>query len=81
MELIGEAHGTEREKRSARGNGSASGKTGPRGREEKEHREGKTTGADKLAPLGREREGECAGQKPPLTGGAHLSGGAGARPG
>jgi hypothetical protein len=43
--------------------------------------EGKTTGADKLAPLGRQREGERVGQKPPLTGGAHLLSDAGARPG
>jgi hypothetical protein len=43
---------------------------------------GGATGTDKLAPLGWERErGSARGQKPPLTGGAHLSGSAGARPG
>jgi hypothetical protein len=37
-------------------------------------------GTDKLAPLGRGRGEERArGRKPPLTGGAHLSGGEGAR--
>jgi hypothetical protein len=41
----------------------------------------KGTGTDSLAPLGRERERVSArGQKPLLTGGAHLSGGAGVRP-
>jgi hypothetical protein len=42
----------------------------------------KGTGTDSLAPLGRERERVSArGKKPPLTGGAHLSGSVGARPG
>jgi hypothetical protein len=42
----------------------------------------KETGADRLAPLGseREREGALEGELS-LTGGVHLSGGAGARPG
>jgi hypothetical protein len=39
----------------------------------------RATGADTLAPLGRGRgRGSKWGRKPPLTGGAHLSGGAGA---
>jgi hypothetical protein len=43
--------------------------------------EGGMTGADRLAPAGRERERERArGRKLPLTGGSHLSGGAGAWP-
>jgi hypothetical protein len=38
-------------------------------------------GADTLAPLGSEREKESTrGREFPLTGGYHLSGGAGARP-
>jgi hypothetical protein len=43
---------------------------------------GEVTGADRSAPAGREREREREGaweRKPPLTGGARLSGGAGAR--
>jgi hypothetical protein len=44
----------ERERRGARGNGSASGRTGPRGREG--CGEGEATGTDKMAPLGRKRE-------------------------
>jgi hypothetical protein len=41
----------------------------------------KATGADRPTPLGRGRGEESArGMKPPVTGGAHLSGGAGARP-
>jgi hypothetical protein len=42
----------------------------------------KKTGADRLAPLGSEREREGAREgKLPLTGGARLSDGAGTRPG
>jgi hypothetical protein len=42
----------------------------------------RATITDNPTPLGRERERERArGRKPPLTGGTHLSGGAGARPG
>jgi hypothetical protein len=41
----------------------------------------KATGADSLAPLGRDRERVSAwGRKPPLTGDAHLSDSAGTRP-
>jgi hypothetical protein len=44
--------------------------------------EGETTVADRSAPAGRERERESAWErKLPLTGGSHLSGGAGARAG
>jgi hypothetical protein len=50
--------------------------------EREEGRAGEETGADSLAPLGRERvrEGTRA-RELPLIGGTHLSGGAGARPG
>jgi hypothetical protein len=42
----------------------------------------KKIGADRLAPLGSEREREGARERElPLTGGVRLSGGAGARPG
>jgi hypothetical protein len=42
----------------------------------------KKTGADRLAPLGSEREREDARERElPLIGGVRLSGGAGARPG
>jgi hypothetical protein len=41
---------------------------------------GEETGADRLAPLGSEREREGARERElPLTGGVRLSGGAGAR--
>jgi hypothetical protein len=69
----------EREKRMRGGNGSA---LANRAREtERESERAKETGADRLAPLGseREREGTHEGE-PPLTGGVRLSGGAGARP-
>jgi hypothetical protein len=40
----------------------------------------RATHADTPAPLGKGRgEGSMRGRKPPLTGGAHLSGSAGAR--
>jgi hypothetical protein len=62
--------------------------SGRRGRErfgEAETEKGvraRATDADNPAPLGRERERESVrGKKSPLTGGTHLSGGAGARPG
>jgi hypothetical protein len=42
----------------------------------------RATGADRAAPLGKGRgEGSVRGEKPRLTGGTHLSRGAGARPG
>jgi hypothetical protein len=58
-ELIGQAHGAEREERGARGNDSATGDPGPRDRERGSERV-KETGADKSAPLGNERERERA---------------------
>jgi hypothetical protein len=69
-ELTRQAHGAERRKGGARGNGSA---TGARRRR---------TGADRSAPLGseREREGTCEGELL-LIGGVRLSDGTGARPG
>jgi hypothetical protein len=54
-ELIGQAHGTEREEWGARGNGSATGDPGPQDRERRSAR-AKKTGANRLAPLGSERE-------------------------
>jgi hypothetical protein len=61
-----------------RGNGSAAGEPGPRGRERgRAHRE--RTGTDKSAPLGSEREREGArGRELSLTG---RVGGVGVRPG
>jgi hypothetical protein len=51
-----------------------------RGSHGAEREEGGTTGADRVAPLGRGRGGGGArGEKLPLTGGAHLSGSANAR--
>jgi hypothetical protein len=71
----------EREKRDARGNGSALGEPGPRDREREGTHAGEATGADRLAPAGRERERERERErKPPLKGEARLLGGAGARP-
>jgi hypothetical protein len=50
--------------------------------EREEKRAGEETGADRLAPLGSERQREAARERElPLTGGARLSGGAGAQPG
>jgi hypothetical protein len=61
-----------------RGNGSATGEPGPRGRE-RGGRAGEETGADRSAPLGSERERESAQERGlSLTGGVRLSGGAGA---
>jgi hypothetical protein len=53
---------------------------GPRGRDKKG--DARATGADTPTPLGRGRDRgreSVRGKKPPLTGGAHLSGGADAR--
>jgi hypothetical protein len=78
-ELTGKAHGAEREK-GARGNGSASGRAAPRDGEGRGARGGENNWRRQVGPTGqREGGGKHAGQKPPLTGGAHLSGGAGAR--
>jgi hypothetical protein len=52
-ELTGRVHGTEREERGVRGNGSAAVDPGPRDRERGSER-AKETGADRLAPLGSE---------------------------
>jgi hypothetical protein len=57
-------------------------RTGPARQREKESERAKETGADRLAPLGSERERDGTHEvEPPLTGGVRLSGGAGARPG
>jgi hypothetical protein len=80
VELTRQAHDAEREKGTRRGNGSA---LANRAREtERERERAKETGADRLAPLGSEREREGAREgELPLTGRVRLSGGAGARPG
>jgi hypothetical protein len=79
VELTGQAHGTEREERGARGNGSATGDPGPRDRERGSER-AKETGADGMAPASSEREREGAREgELPLTGGVRLSGGASTR--
>jgi hypothetical protein len=70
-------------KEDARGNGSTTGESGPRNRERgRGWHAGKKTGADRLAPPGKEREREGSREgKLPLTGGDRLSGGVGAWPG
>jgi hypothetical protein len=78
-ELTGEAHGAERERRGTRATAQRLAERACETERAEGRGEGKTTGTDKLAPLGREREGGAWGQKPLLTGGAHLSGGGGAR--
>jgi hypothetical protein len=62
VELTGQAHGAEREEKGARGNGSATSDLGPRDRERGSTRV-KKTGADRLAPAGREQESERAGER------------------
>jgi hypothetical protein len=76
--LTRQAHGAEREKGTRGGNGSA---LANRAREtERESERVKETGADRLAPLGSEREREGAREgELPLTGGVRLSGGEGTR--
>jgi hypothetical protein len=62
-ELTGRVHGTQREKRGARGNGSAPREPGPRDRERGGTRAGEVTGADRSTAAGRERERGCVGEK------------------
>jgi hypothetical protein len=79
-ELIGQAHGAEREKGTHGGNGSAL--VNQAHETERESEQAKETGADRSARLGSERAREGAHEgEPPLTGGVRLSGSAGARPG
>jgi hypothetical protein len=78
-ELTGLAHGAEREKRDARGNGSTTGDPDPRDRERRGSERAKETGADRSAPLGSEREKEGTRERLAPKGGVHLSGAAGAR--
>jgi hypothetical protein len=75
-----QAHDVEREKGTRGGNSLA---LANRAREtERESERAKETRADRLAPLGSEREREGAHEgELSLTGGVRLSGGAGARPG
>jgi hypothetical protein len=69
---------TQRERRGGRG--ATTQRLAERAREKEEGRAGETTGADKSAPLGSEREeGKGARDGLPLTGGARLSVAAGAR--
>jgi hypothetical protein len=77
-ELTRQAHDAERERKGdARGQRLGTGKPGSRDRERESERV-KETGADRLAPLGSEREREGAREgELPLTGG--LSGSTGAR--
>jgi hypothetical protein len=73
-------HGAKRERMGARGNDSASGRAGPRGREGRGAR-GRGNRRRQLGPTGqqaRERE-KRAWDSLSLTGGARLSGAAGAR--
>jgi hypothetical protein len=80
-ELTRLAHGAEREKRDARGNGSTTGDPGPRDRERKSER-AKENWRRQISRTGqREREGARERGELPLIGGVRLSGGAGARPG
>jgi hypothetical protein len=77
--LIGQAHGAEREKGT---HVATSQQLANRAREteREEGSAGEETSADRSAPLGSEREREGAREgELPLTGGVHLSGGAGAR--
>jgi hypothetical protein len=79
-EQTGLAHGAERDKRDARGNGSMTGDPGLRDRErERGSVRAKETGADRSAPLGSEREREGARERLAPTGGVRLSGAAGAQ--
>jgi hypothetical protein len=78
-DLTGLAHSAEREKGTCGRPGSA---LANRAREIEREREqtGEVTGANRLGPLGREREREGAREgKLPLTGGVRLPGAAGAR--
>jgi hypothetical protein len=71
----------ERERASAQGNDSASGRAGPQGREGRGAR-GRRNWHRQLGPTGqraRERERRVRERELPLTSGSHLSGGAGAR--
>ena len=70
-DLTRRSHGAARENRCAEGTTRCAGRLGPRGRENTGAR---ATGADKLAPLGSERErGEERGNEKALTGGGRLS--------
>jgi hypothetical protein len=77
-ELTELAHGAERRKGCA-GQRLNDWQNGPARPREKVSAQAKETGADRSAPAGRARE-SARERKPPLTGGARLSGGAGAQP-
>jgi hypothetical protein len=81
--LTGDVYNAMRERERARG---ATARRLAKWDSKAEREEGRTceeTSADSLAPLGsereRERERRVQGRELPLTGGSHLSGGAGAR--
>jgi hypothetical protein len=78
--LTRQAQGAKREKGTRGGNGSA---LANRAREtERESEQAKEYGADRLTPLGSERERDGAHEgEPLLTGGIRMSSDAGARPG
>jgi hypothetical protein len=57
-ELTGLAHGAEREKRDARGNGSTTGDPGPRNRERKGERAGEGNRRRQIGPTSSERARE-----------------------
>jgi hypothetical protein len=79
-ELTGLAHDAKREKGMHGGNGSALANRAREIERERESERAKETSADKLVPLGSERERVSAREgELPLTGGVCLSGGAGAR--
>jgi hypothetical protein len=80
-ELTGQAHGAEREEKGCAGQLLGDWRPGPARQRERE-RAGRKMSADRLAPLGseREREGTREGELL-LTGGVRLLDGAGTRPG
>jgi hypothetical protein len=79
-ELTRQAHDAEGEK-GTRGATAWHWRTGSARQRERESERAKETGADRSAPLSRERGRVRARGELPLTGGVRLSGGAGARPG
>jgi hypothetical protein len=82
-ELTGKAHGVEREReKGSAGQRLGVWQNGPARQRGKRGAQGESNWRRQVGPTGqREGGGKRAGQKPPLTGGANLSGGAGARTG
>jgi hypothetical protein len=75
--LTRQAHDAQREK-GTRGATARHWRSGPTKQRERGSERAKETSADRLAPLGSERE-RARERELPLTGGVRLSGGAGAR--